>query len=143
MLHSTENPLVVHPPLEMPGDGRCRGALIDHDVRVKSHPAQGLRPKKALVAFAGIDAPPYQSGQVDVRSRRISKRGSPALRRTLFLVMSVILQHAPADDPVYQFMNRKRAEGKPYRVYMMASANKFLRIYYASVMASLCENNTK
>ena len=38
-----------------------------------------------------------------------------------------------ADEPVYQFMDRKRAEGKPYRVYMMASANKFLRIYYATV----------
>ena len=89
--------------------------------------------KKALVAFAGIDAPPYQSGQLEVRSRSISKRGSSALRRTLFLVMSVILQRSPADEPVYQFMDRKRAEGKPYRVYMMASANKFLRIYYATV----------
>lgn len=34
-------------------------------------------------------------------------------------------------------MNKKRSEGKPYRVYMMASANKFLRIYYASVKAYL------
>ena len=41
------------------------------------------------------------------------------------------------DEPVYQFMNKKRSEGKPYRVYMMASANKFLRIYYASVKAYL------
>ena len=89
--------------------------------------------KKALVAFAGIDAPPYQSGQMEVRSRSISKRGSSALRRTLFLVMSVILQCSPTDEPVYQFMDKKRAEGKPYRVYMMASANKFLRIYYATV----------
>ena len=91
--------------------------------------------KKALVAFAGIDAPPYQSGQMEVRSRSISKRGSSALRRTLFLVMSVILQRSPTDEPVYQyqFMDKKRAEGKPYRVYMMASANKFLRIYYATV----------
>ena len=89
--------------------------------------------KKALVAFAGIDAPPYQSGQMEIRSRSISKRGSSALRRTLFLVMSVILQRSPANEPVYQFMDRKRAEGKPYRVYMMASANKFLRIYYATV----------
>ena len=89
--------------------------------------------KKALVAFAGIDAPPYQSGQMEIRSRSISKRGSSALRRTLFLVMSVILQRSPADEPVYQFMDKKRAEGKPYRVYMMASANKFLRIYYATV----------
>ena len=34
-------------------------------------------------------------------------------------------------------MDKKRAEGKPYRVYMMASANKFLRIYYATVKAYL------
>ena len=89
--------------------------------------------KKALVAFAGIDAPPYQSGQMEIRSRSISKRGSAVLRRTLFLVMSAILRCSPADEPVYQFMDRKRTEGKPYCVYMMASANKFLRIYYATV----------
>lgn len=93
--------------------------------------------KKALVAFAGIDAPPYQSGQMNMRSRSISKRGSGALRRTLFLVMSIYLQHAPSNEPVYQFMEKKRSDGKPYRVYMMASANKFLRIYYASVMGFL------
>lgn len=93
--------------------------------------------KKALVAYAGIDAPPYQSGTVDVHSRSISKRGSPSLRRTLFLVMSVILQCSPADEPVYQFMDKKRSEGKPYRVYMMAAANKFLRIYYGTVKAYL------
>ncbi len=93
--------------------------------------------KKALVAFAGIDAPPCQSGQMDVHSRRISKRGSAALRRTLFLVMSIYLQTAPLNEPVYQFMSKKRSEGKPYKVYMMASCNKFLRIYYSSVTAFL------
>ncbi len=93
--------------------------------------------KKALVAFAGIDAPPYQSGQMDIRSRSISKRGSSALRRTLFLVMTIYLQQSPEHEAIYQFMDKKRAEGKPYRVYMMASANKFLRIYYATVKAHL------
>lgn len=93
--------------------------------------------KKALVAFAGIDAPPYQSGTIDVRSRSISKRGSPSLRRTIFLIMSVILQQKPLDEPIYQYMDKKRAEGKPYKVYMMASANKFLRIYYATVTGYL------
>ena len=96
-----------------------------------------FRSKKALVAFAGIDAPPYQSGNINIRSRSISKRGSPALRRTLFLVMSVFLQNEPMDEPVYNFMDKKRTEGKPYKVYMMASANKFLRIYYAKVRAYL------
>ena len=93
--------------------------------------------KNALVAYAGIDAPPYQSGQLNVHSRSISKRGSPALRRTLFLVMRVYLQCSPPDEPVYQYMAMKRAEGKPYLVYMMASANKFLRRYYATVKAYL------
>ena len=93
--------------------------------------------KKALVAFAGLDSPPDDSGQVTNNHKRITKRGSPALRRTLFLVMGVILQRSPAEEPVYQFMDKKRSEGKPYRVYMMASANKFLRIYYATVKAYL------
>lgn len=47
--------------------------------------------------------------------------------------MSAYLKHSPQDEPVFQFMNKKRAEGKPYLVYMMASANKFLRRYYATV----------
>ena len=89
--------------------------------------------KRALVAFAGVDPMPNQSGMMDVRSNRSSKRGSPYLRHTLFKVMTVILQNAPADEPVYQFLDRKRAEGKPYYVYMTAGANKFLRVYYGRV----------
>lgn len=93
--------------------------------------------KKALVAYAGIDAPPNDSGDVTGRHKSMSKVGASSLRRTLFLVMSVYLQNSPLDEPVYQFMDRKRAQGKPYRVYMMASANKVLRIYYATVKAYL------
>ena len=48
--------------------------------------------------------------------------------------MSVILQNAPVDEPVYKFLDKKRAEGKPYYVYMTAGANKFLKRYYAKVM---------
>lgn len=93
--------------------------------------------KKALVVYAGIDAPPNDSGDVIGRHKSMSKVGASSLRRTLFLVMSVYLQNPPPNEPIYQFMKRKRAEDKPYRVYMMASANKFLRIYYATVKAYL------
>jgi transposase len=93
--------------------------------------------KKALVAYAGIDSPPNDSGQVVGKHKKMSKVGSSPLRRTLFLVMTSYLQRSPMDQPVFQFMNRKRAEGKPYKVYMMASANKFLRIYYSTVKAYL------
>lgn len=96
-----------------------------------------FRNKKALIGFAGIDAPPYQSGTVDVASRSISKRGSGDLRKNLFQVMKVILVKSPANEPVFQFLDKKRAEGKPYKVYMIAGANKFLRIYYARVKECL------
>ena len=39
--------------------------------------------KQSLVAFAGVDAPPCQSGTFDSKNRHISKRGSPRLRKTL------------------------------------------------------------
>lgn len=99
--------------------------------------------KGALVAFAGVDAPPFQSGTFDSKSRHVSKRGSPHLRRTLFMVCSVVLQHSNADNPVYLFMDKKRAEGKHYYVYMVAGAAKFLRIYYAKVKEALTAQETE
>ena len=113
------------------------GPILGPQIMAEIGDVRRFHSKKALVAFAGIDAPPFQSGTMNVRSRSISKRGSSSLRRSVFLVMSAFLQHKPLDEPIYQFMSKKRAEGKPYKVYMMASANKFLRIYYATVKAYL------
>ena len=92
-----------------------------------------LKSSKSLVAMAGIDPPPNQSGKDNPKSRYISKRGYPALRKTLFLIMTIYLKLQPLDDPIYQFLDKKRTEGKPYKVYMIAAAHKFLRIYYARV----------
>lgn len=96
-----------------------------------------LKSSKSLVALAGIDPPPDQSGKHDAKSRSISKCGSPFLRKTLFQIMTIYLQKQPTYEPVYQFLDKKRSEGKPYRVYMIAAAHKFLRIYYARVMQAL------
>lgn len=95
--------------------------------------------KQSLVAFAGVDPMPNQSGMKDSRSNRSSKRGSPYLRKTLFNVMTALLKNAPNDVPVYQFLDKKRSEGKPYYVYMTAGANKFLRIYFGKVRDHLME----
>ena len=89
--------------------------------------------KKSLVAFAGVDPMPNQSGEKNVRSNRSSKRGSPYLRKTLFNIMGVYLKCSPAEEPIYQFLDRKRAEGKTFYVYMTAGTNKFLRRYFAKV----------
>lgn len=92
-----------------------------------------FRNRRAITAFAGLDAPPYQSGQIDVTSRNISKRGSEALRKVLFQITEIFILNKPENEPVYQFIDKKRFEGKHYDSYRIAAANKFLRIYYAKV----------
>ena len=87
----------------------------------------------ALTAFAGVDPGADQSGDHERKSNRTSKKGSPYLRKTLFLIMDGLIQRSPGDSPVYAFMDKKRSQGKPYLVYMTAGANKFLRIYYGTV----------
>ena len=57
---------------------------------------------------------PNQSGDKNVRSNKFSKCGSPYLRKTLFNVMGIYLKCAPHDGPVFQFLDRKRSEGKPF-----------------------------
>jgi transposase len=88
--------------------------------------------KSSLVRFAGLEPVERKSGKF-IGRERISKQGSPHLRKTLFLVVDGLLKHAPADNPVFQFLDRKRAEGKNYYSYMTAASAKFLRIYYARI----------
>lgn len=89
--------------------------------------------KGAITAFAGVDPGVNQSGTYEQKSVHISKRGSSNLRKTLFQVMDALIKTKPQDDAVYQFLDKKRAQSKPYYVYMTAGANKFLRIYYGRV----------
>ena len=89
--------------------------------------------RSAITSCAGVDPGANQSGTHEAKSVRTSKSGSPELRKALFLVMDCLLKTKPQDDPVYQFMDKKRSEGKPYLVYMTAGANKFLRVYYGRV----------
>lgn len=87
----------------------------------------------AITAFAGVDPGVNESGTYEQKSVPTSKRGSSSLRKTLFQVMDCLVKTKPQDDPVYAFIDKKRAQGKPYYVYMTAGANKFLRIYYGRV----------
>ena len=88
--------------------------------------------KKALIAYAGIDSPPFESGQFVANKRRISKRGSALLRKTGYEIMKCIKSIKP-DDPIYLYMLKRVAEGKPKKVAKIAALNKFLRIYFAKV----------
>jgi len=88
----------------------------------------------ALIAYAGIDAPPYQSGSFYGSNRKISKRGSASLRKTGYEIMQALKIVQPQNDnAVYQYLIKKETEGKPLKVAKIAALNKFLRIYYSRV----------
>lgn len=88
----------------------------------------------ALIAYAGIDAPPYQSGTFTGTKRRISKRGSALLRKTGYEIMKCLKTIKPTEDAaVYLYMLKKESEGKAKKVAKIAALNKFLRIYDARV----------
>ncbi len=53
------------------------------------------------------------------------------------MVASTLLQHSAPDNPIFQFMDKKWAEGKHFYVYTVAGAAKFLRVCYARVKAYL------
>jgi len=93
-----------------------------------------LHSAKALIAVAGIDPPPYESGQFVGSNRRITKRGSSTLRKVGYEVMRVLKSHPePEDNAVYNYILKKEAEGKTKKHAKKAGLNKFLRIYYARV----------
>ena len=98
-----------------------------------------FRNGSSLVAFAGIDAPPYESGKFVGTNRNISKRGSSTLRKIGYEIMHSLKVSKPTEDSaVYDFIIKEENEGKPKRVAKIAGLNKFLRIYYARVMALYC-----
>lgn len=94
--------------------------------------------REALTAYAGVDPGKNDSGQEVHNSSHASKCGPSRLRHTLFQIMTTMLQNGvKEDDAVSSFLFKKKAENKPYLVYMTAGANKFLRVYYGKVKECL------
>ena len=114
---------------EMP----CIGDTLAPRIIAEIGDVRRFRSKHSLIAYAGIDAPPYQSGTFNATERHISKRGNSYLRKAGFEIMQSLIQHKPEGDAVYDFIQKKRSEGKCGKEAMIAGLNKFLRVYYGRV----------
>lgn len=83
-----------------------------------------------LVAFAGLNPSPYQSG-TSVRGRGgISKRGHGTLRRLLYMGALTAMRFNPSCQALYE---RLVAKGKSKKVARIAVAHKLLRIAFGVV----------
>ena len=114
-------------------DMPCIGEVLAPRLIAEIGDVRRFHNKHSLIAYAGIDAPPYQSGTFNATERHISKRGNRYLRKTGYEVMQSLIQRKPEGDPVYEFIQKKRSEGKCGKEAMVAGLNKFLRIYYGRV----------
>lgn len=145
MIHSTEesrNTILAQmqalcktlPEYSVVRDMNCIGDVLAPRIIAEIGDVRRFRNKHSLIAYAGIDAPPYQSGTFNASERKISKRGNSYLRKTGYEIMQSLIKHKPGDDTVYDFIQKKRSEGKCGKEAMIAGLNKFLRIYYGKVM---------
>ena len=82
---------------------------------------------KQLTAFAGLDPNTYESGHY-VAPSHISKRGSPQIRRVLYQMAQSVQRYSLT---FHQYYAQLRDRGKPYRVAIIACANKLIRIIFA------------
>ncbi|MDP5276197.1 IS110 family transposase [Chengkuizengella axinellae] len=85
-------------------------------------------PKK-LVAFAGIDPSVHESGKFKASINRITKRGSSKLRQVLYTAVQCGLINT-RNPRLKEFYDRKREEGKPHKVAVIACANKLVHWIY-------------
>ena len=95
----------------------------------------------SIIAYAGLDAPPYQSGQFEATNRHISKRGNRYLRKTGYEIMKSVKSSCRDDNELKAYIKKKENEGKLKKVAKIAGLNKFLRMYYGIVKKKYKELN--
>lgn len=82
-----------------------------------------------LTAWVGLDPRVHQSGTSINGKGYITKRGNKLLRTRLFNAASVAVIHPP--NIFYEFFQKKRSEGKPYRVALCAVMRKMVHVIHA------------
>lgn len=108
----------------VPGIGPQLAALLIAELADISR----FKDAKAVVAYTGLDPRVKQSGKILRRNTRLTKRGSPYLRRTLYLAAAAAQRHDPELKATY---DKKRAEGKRYKQATVVVARRIITRVYA------------
>jgi transposase len=82
---------------------------------------------KQVIAMAGIDPSVYQSGKHEGKGR-ISKRGNRHLRRIIWLMSTKVIMY---NDHFKEYYLKRREHGLPYKMAVIATAHKLIRIIFA------------
>lgn len=108
----------------IPGIGKTLSATIASEIGS----CQRFTSGKALVAYAGLDPRVKQSGSTLSRNTRLTKRGSPYLRRAFFLAAMI---GERSDPELKAYYEKKRGEGKRFTEATVANARHIAHRVYA------------
>ena len=106
------------------GIGNILGAIIIGEIGDISR----FETAPQLVAYAGLDVAVKQSGEFVGTQTKISKRGSPYLRRAIWLAATVASFRDPALSQYYESL---KARGKHHLTCVGAVARKLTNIIFA------------
>lgn len=111
------------PITSIPGIGNVLAAAIISEVGDIGR----FKNSDKLVAYAGISPSTYQSGQYKAPNARMEKRGSRQLRYAIMLAA----EHVARSCQYFSLqMQKKRIEGKTYRVAVSHIARNLIRLIY-------------
>lgn len=100
------------------------GAIIFSEIRDISCFASADK----LAAYAGIDPRVRQSGETKLGGVHMSKRGSPYLRRAIWMASTIAVQH----DPMFRaYYEKKASEGMKYMQIIGHVSKKMAAVIFA------------
>ncbi len=108
----------------IPGIGTAIAGMLIAEIE----DVERFRTPQALIAYAGLDPKVRQSGIAMKRNTKLTKRGSPYLRRAAYLAASIAQRH---DPDLKRYYEKKRSEGKRYKEATVANARHILTRVYA------------
>jgi transposase len=104
------------------GDKSATNFLIEMGGDISQYERSGK-----IIAMAGLDPAVYQSGKHDGKGR-ITKRGNRHLRRIIWLMTTSVIRYSDAFKVYYL---KRRKEGLPYKMAVLATAHKLIRVIFA------------
>jgi len=112
-----------NPIMTIPGISYRMGAMIIAEIG----DFNDFDSAEKILAFAGMEPSVYQSGQMTSTHAKMVKRGSKYLRYALFNAAKYVCHW----DPTFNaYLQKKRAEGKPYNVAVSHAAKKLVRVIF-------------
>jgi transposase len=104
------------------GDKTAANFLVEMGGDINQYECSGK-----IIAMAGLDPAVYQSGNHEGKGR-ITKRGNRHLRRIIWMMTTSVIQYS---DIFKVYYLKRRKEGLPYKMAVLATAHKLIRVIYA------------